>query len=555
MLPRLDRLSLKPTGEFYALTPDEAAEEGEDPIYGHAFLPGQTKESLAATFRVRSKDPRPGTTNQYVYHFFEAEPLWQWVKRQDHAHNPKNRESLWKEDWLALHDRFDPAGPVPDWVSRLPQLDPAFSDPRANAPVAAPAPDPEWTKDVIDAYNISWNFAQNQHYGHPMENQLTELRETLHTIRQKYDDDFEGNDYRDPLMTYDNEGITLGGHIDIRDLIINLCDIVIVRTAPFRAKTLAIGFVAHFLSPPTFELRVANCVRDEEGVNVDQLRNGLDRHLTSIAQAVPTMQPLHRHLTRLNALRVRHHTFWNKQILNMHLKGPPPSAKTTAPMLTGYADALMILLKDKVEAATSVMSNFTHNRDDVEGFFQLEEYAHSSVRVYATVGTELLDEIRDLFRKIHTYTEEDDGRQRALTITLFANVLNLFVELSMWDDADYGLFGDMWGSDVQGWANTVASTLRSVMRYEDSVSTRSDPVTTFFWWYVAPLYEAGTVSNHISETRLAYGPPHLDRDDVLKALDLLNDTIERLPADPPVAHERPAGEATPGRRRQRTEEE
>ena len=91
------------------------------------------------------------------------------------------------------------------------------------------------------------------------------------------------------------------------------------------------------------------------------------------------------------------------------------------------------------------------------------------------------------------------------------------------------------------------------MRSEDSVSTKSDPVTTFFWWYMAPLYESGNAFEEL-QMRLSYETPHLDREDLAKALDLLHKTVESLPAEPPpVAHERPAGGATPGRRRQRTE--
>jgi hypothetical protein len=56
-------------------------------------------------------------------------------------------------------------------------------------------------------------------------------------------------------------------------------------------------------------------------------------------------------------------------------------------------------------------------------------------------ATKLLSELQDLFRKTLAYTEEDDGRRRSLAITLFANVLNVFVELSMWEGSDYGIFG------------------------------------------------------------------------------------------------------------------
>jgi len=555
MLPRLDRLSLKPTGEFYALTPDEAAEEGEDPIHGHAFLPGQTKDSLAATFRVRSKDPRPGTTNQYVYHFFEAETLWQWVKREARAFNPKTREPLWKEDWLALHDQFDPASPVPHWVYNLPQLNPNF--------VYNGQPAPAWAEDLQAAFSLSSDFVEDTHGDTPVEQATNGLVQVLRRIKSRFEEQ-RSDDYRYHIASYTNDDNDQWNPMmgDAPPSLIDVVDNLLVcvsrpDTFSQRVRAAAIGFVAHFLhvpaTPGSYVDAVADYVYSEENVDHYRLRLGLDEYFMAVTNAVGT-PPLVRHVTRLNALRVRHHTFWNKPILDRHLKGPPPSAKITAPMLTGYADALMILLKEKVEAVTNEMGHFTHKEDDVENFFQLEEYAHYSRRTPYDVATELLDEIRGLFRKTSTYTEEDDGRQRALTITLFANVLNVFVELSMWNDADYGLFGDVWSSDVQDWANRLASTLRSVVRYEDSVSTKSDAVITFFWWYVAPLYEAGTVHSHI---KAHYSVPHvIERDDVLKGLSLLDETIERLPAEPPadVLHERPAGEATPGRRRQRTGE-
>ena len=553
MLPRLDRLSLKPTGEFYALTPGEVTEEGEDPIHGHFYHPGQTKDSLVATFRVRSKDPRPGTKNQYVYHIFDAGSLWEWVKREDHAYNPKNRDPLWKEDWLALHEKFDPGSPVPDWVRNLPQLDPNFVDGMPTVQV------PKWAEDLQAAFSLSSDFVEDTHGDTPIEQAITGLVQALRRIKNGWTE--EPAEYRDNIRTYNNNPYhdvqwnPANGDPppSLTDVIDNLLVCVVqYRTMPLRVRTAAIGFVASFLRHPGIYLqKVADYVINEDYVDHDDLREALDQYILAITNATD-MQPLVRHVTRLQALRLRHHTFWKWPILDRHLKGPPPSAKITAPALTGYADALMILLKEKVEAATNEMGHFTHKEDDVEGFFQLDDdYAHYWKKIPADVATKHLSEIRDLFRKTRTYTEEDDGRQRALTITFFANVLNVFVELWMWNDADDTLLSDHWGSDVQDWAEKLASTLKSVLRYEDSVSTESNAVTTFFWWYVAPLYEAGTVSNQI---KAHYFPPHvIERHDVLKGLSLLDDTVARLPADPPAAHERPSGEATPGRRRQRTE--
>ena len=563
MLPRLDRLSLKPTGEFYALTPDEAAEEGEDPIHGHAFLPGQTKDSLAATFRVRSKDPRPGTTDQYVYHFFEAASLWQWVKREDRAFNPKTREPFWKEDWLALHNQFEPGSPVPYWVRYLPRLRPDAVD---NGLPPAPTINLDWAEDLQAAFSLSSDFVEDDHGDTPIEQAITGLVQVLRQIKTRHGE--PPVEYRNNIRTHRNNPYydqwnPANGEPppSLTDLIDNLLVLVSrYDTISQRVRAASVGFVAYFLQyPGAYLQRVADYVYDEDNVDHDRLRLGLDEYFMHVTNAT-NFPPLMRHVTRLNALRVRHHTFWNRPILDRHLKGPPPPARVLTVWDVGRThDAAMVLLKEKVEAVANEMGHFTHVEDDVENFFQLEEYSHYSQRTPYDVGTELLEELAEMFRKSVVYTQEDDGARRALTITFFANVLNMFVELSMWNDADYGLFGAEMGSDVQDWAEKVASTLRSAVRKDDSLPLEaSERVTTFFWWYVAPLYEMGTVSNQISETRLAYGPPHLDRDDVMKALELLDETVQRLPApqqgEPPAARERPAGEATPGRRRQRTGE-
>ena len=553
MLPDLGQLSLAsatPTGEFYALTPDEAAEEGEDPIHGHAFLPGQTKDSLAATFRVRSKDPRPGSTNRYVYHFFEAESLWQWVKREDRAYNPKTREPLWKEDWLALHDQFDPDSPVPHWVRDLPQLSSNF--------VYQGQPAPAWAEDLAAAFSLSTDFVENDHGDTPVEQAINGLVQVLRRIKSRFDEQ-RSDGYRHHIADYNNDEhdgwlVSMGDPPpSLTDVVDNLL-VCVSRpdTISQRVRAAAIGFVAHFLQVPTapgsYVERVADYVYDGDSVDHDRLRNGLDDYFMAVTNATGT-PPFVRHVTRLNALRVRHHTFWNRPILDRHLKGPPPPARVLTVWESDRTyDAAMVLLKEKMEAATNEMSFFTHDQDDVEGFFQLEEYAHYSRKIPATVATEYLEELAEMFRKNVVQTQADDGARRAITITFFANVLNVFVELSMWEGSDYGIFGDMWASNVQDWAEKLASTLRSVVRTDDSVSTKADAVTTFFWWYVAPLYEAGTLTNQIK----SQATPHLDREFVGGALDLLNETVERLPTDPPPAlHERPEGEAAPGPRRQR----
>lgn len=548
MLPNLGNLSLvsPPTGEFYTLTPAEAAEEDEDPILGNPFLPGQAKGSLIATFRVRSKDPRPGTTDQYFYHYFEAQSLWDWVRKQGQAFNPKTRDPLWKEDWLALHDRFDPTGAVPNWVRNLPQLDPNFAEDRAYGAGAA-AHRPDWRTDLTDAFNISRNFVEDRHGDMPMEEAISKLQQALRRILHRMDE--RPASYRQPLLTYESDLFSDLGPPSITDVVENLLTAMYADTTPLQAKTACIWFVAELLREHMYVPRVADYVYDESAVDHDRIRNGLDQYIQATTTTLST-GALSRNLNALNALRLRHHTFWNTPILDAQLRGPPRSANPPAPMLTGHADALLILLKEKVGEATEFMADFTHELDVISDFFEVEEHSHYTAKPTAEHASERLSEVEELFRKSATFP--DDGRRRALAVTLFANVLNVFVESVMWnnfDDDAFPLFRAQYGDRVDEWLNKVASVLQTVVHADLTAPFPLGYVDTFFWWYVAPLYEMGVVHNRIKSR----GTPHTDREDVNQALKLLNASIGPYLPNPPPAHERPTGEATPGRRRQRTE--
>ena len=196
------------------------------------------------------------------------------------------------------------------------------------------------------------------------------------------------------------------------------------------------------------------------------------------------------------------------------------------------------------------MADFTHELDVISDFFEVEEHSHYTAKPTAEHASERLSEVEELFRKSATFP--DDGRRRALAVTLFANVLNVFVESVMWnsfDDDAFPLFSAQYGDRVDEWLNKVASVLQTVVHTDLTAPFALDGVNTFFWWYVAPLYEMGVVHNRIKSR----GTPHTDREDVVEALKLLNASIGPYLPNPPPAHERPAGEATPGRRRQRTE--
>ncbi len=184
MLPALDRLSLR-TGEFYPLSQaevDALNKEGEqEPFstepyqkdvdaYGFGnwrrFVPGvQPNDENAQwhTFRVRSTEPSADGT--YKYRYYRAESLWRWHKTN--PADPITREPIWYEDWMALHDRFDPEGLVPDWAYDLPTRDP-------DTIVVRPVPLPQMTRTYDERGNgREWAFADDDDDGDDWESTPT----------------------------------------------------------------------------------------------------------------------------------------------------------------------------------------------------------------------------------------------------------------------------------------------------------------------------------------------------------------------------------------------
>jgi len=138
MLPDLARLSLEPTGLFYALPQPEAdalnASGGVDPITLDQYQAGQHRDSDEATFSVRNAEPNG--SGAYGYRVYIAEGLWKWVSRNlNGAKLPDTRQPIWREDWWELSDRYAPGVPYPHWVRDLPLSDPGVPDSKTYAPV------------------------------------------------------------------------------------------------------------------------------------------------------------------------------------------------------------------------------------------------------------------------------------------------------------------------------------------------------------------------------------------------------------------------------------
>ena len=154
MLPSLDHLSLARTGEFYPLSQPElddfTADEKVDPI---TLEPFQKDSDNGAdgwrTFRVRNKTPRADGT--YKYHYYKANMLWQHYDSPTPKKDPLTNQPIWYEDWMALHDAYDPfpwaVDFIPLWVYALPTREPgtvkAQPPPPLNPPPRVYAP-PSW---------------------------------------------------------------------------------------------------------------------------------------------------------------------------------------------------------------------------------------------------------------------------------------------------------------------------------------------------------------------------------------------------------------------------
>jgi len=135
-LPPLGGLSLRPTpartGEFITVDGGWAYSlnlRGEvEPVTHEEYVPSAELPDGEAYFRVRYKTMipererpiHPGGFRYYEVTLYAAATLWRWAKTRYTL--PHNREPIWREDWMALHERYDPEGDVPDAVARLPSL-------------------------------------------------------------------------------------------------------------------------------------------------------------------------------------------------------------------------------------------------------------------------------------------------------------------------------------------------------------------------------------------------------------------------------------------------
>ena len=141
MLPGLHKLSLRaaPVGEFVYLSQAEADalnQGGGEPIMGdeymaHGCTPEDVDEDGDAqcfpTFRVWGRNPCTGRKDfgPALSRVYNADLLWAHLVRQANDGvnftDPSTNVPFWREDWYALHERYDPGGRVPSQVKTLPR--------------------------------------------------------------------------------------------------------------------------------------------------------------------------------------------------------------------------------------------------------------------------------------------------------------------------------------------------------------------------------------------------------------------------------------------------
>ena len=144
MLPPLGRLSLNPaatpapTGEFYELSEQEAAElnadGGREALTYDDYVPNRARGQEGATFRLFWDQKRvfknpPGHRSaeelaahgQSLYAVYDAKALWDWVKT--HEKDPTGSFQITYEDWMELFDEYSGnIAEIPEFVARLPSV-------------------------------------------------------------------------------------------------------------------------------------------------------------------------------------------------------------------------------------------------------------------------------------------------------------------------------------------------------------------------------------------------------------------------------------------------
>ena len=145
MLPSLDHLAWRAGSFTRSASPSSTS--SPPPKDGSITLdPFKGRQRLAHLSRAPT---RPRGRWRYKYHYYKASALWQHDSDTPKK-DPLTNQPIWYEDWMALHDAYDPfpnaASFIPSWVFDLPTREPGTvkmqPPPPLNPPPRALAPPP-----------------------------------------------------------------------------------------------------------------------------------------------------------------------------------------------------------------------------------------------------------------------------------------------------------------------------------------------------------------------------------------------------------------------------
>ena len=113
---------------------------------------------------MRNETPRADGT--YKYHYYKASALWEHYDSDTPKKDPLTNQPIWYEDWMALHDAYDPfpnaVDFIPSWVFDLPTREPgtvkAQRPPPLNPQPPVYAPQSRVPANAIRVRRMDWRM-------------------------------------------------------------------------------------------------------------------------------------------------------------------------------------------------------------------------------------------------------------------------------------------------------------------------------------------------------------------------------------------------------------
>ena len=502
MLPDFSKLSLCSTDEFFALTEAEAVGR-IDPVSMDQLLFGAGRGSSKATFRVRSQFPAQNT-GEYTYTYFEAEPLWDWVKEYGKT-NPLTKEPIWKEDWLALHDRYAPDEELPPWVRSLPQLDPNWVDNRTYAYI------PQGTTpgnsfhtlvshhahvimDTMELYVTSPNPVAASNFYQALLVWVNSFRNT--DVRQAFMSMTRPSSSRllyelfrvfcDTNTTWPS-GLGRSDVGRIKGAILLISSMLLIR-APFRREMRNIGLpvysaINNYLNQLD---AITDAMREANMINVDSWRGDVF------------------HAAR----QLRHHLVWDRRIgdellyartIDPNLRAYPASDQGTARAAAGRAPHQVLAQRQYESGVLSLMQDVHGIETFLRGFLESGPQLFFGNSDHDKC-IDLFNQVAAMFLTLARASSNDpypvrllDGRVQTAALTIFQKGLDLWDGLvTMPGMANYQ---DQFERLARAAATAMAAgVVASVDNHSTTLSVQLggtpslETIENYFWLYVAHTY-------------------------------------------------------------------